>query len=83
MARKAKPQTIEADERRANTTPEMARPKEPVDPDEVLMMLPEPGTAPPPRGPVRDRAFGKLQPPAHGLALIVGLAIGSPEFQRR
>ena len=24
MARKAKPQTIEADERRANTTPEMA-----------------------------------------------------------
>jgi hypothetical protein len=66
-----------------DTTPEMARPKEPVDPDEALMMLPDPGAAPRLRGPVRDRAFGKLQPPTTGLALIVGLAIGSPEFQRR
>ncbi len=65
-----------------DTTPEMARPK-PVDPDEVLMMLPDPAGLGPLRGPARDRAFGKLLPPAKGLALIVGLAIGSPEFQRR
>jgi uncharacterized protein (DUF1800 family) len=65
-----------------DTTPEMARPKEPADPDEAMMMLPEPGGGPPFRGPARDRAFGRLQPPT-GLALIVGLAIGSPEFQRR
>ena len=66
-----------------DTTPEMARPKPPADPDEAMMMLPEPGAGPPVRGPARDRAFGKLQPPTKGLALIVGLAIGSPEFQRR
>jgi uncharacterized protein (DUF1800 family) len=68
-----------------DTTPEMARPKdkEPADPDEVMMMLPDPSGGPPPRGPARDRAFGRLQPPTKGLALIVGLAIGSPEFQRR
>jgi hypothetical protein len=66
-----------------DTTPEMARPKDPVDPDEAMMVLPEPGGGPPVRGPARDRAFGKLQPPTKGLALIVGLAIGSPEFQRR
>ena len=66
-----------------DTTPEMARPKAAVDPDEALLMLPEPGGGPPLRGPARDRAFGKLQPPTKGLALIVGLAIGSPEFQRR
>jgi uncharacterized protein (DUF1800 family) len=65
-----------------DTTPETARPKEPADPDEAMMMLPEPGGGPL-RGPARDRAFGKLQPPVKGLALIVGLAIGSPEFQRR
>jgi uncharacterized protein (DUF1800 family) len=35
-----------------------------------------------PRAPARDRAFGPL-PPAKGLAQVVGLAIGSPEFQRR
>jgi hypothetical protein len=35
-----------------------------------------------PRAPARDRAFGPLAP-AKGLAQIVGLAIGSPEFQRR
>ena len=68
-----------------DTTPEMARPKDkdPLDPDEVMMMLPDPLGGPPQRGPARDRAFGKLQPPTKGLALIVGLAIGSPEFQRR
>jgi uncharacterized protein (DUF1800 family) len=68
-----------------DTTPEMARPKdkEPADPDEVMMMLPDPLGGPPQRGPARDRAFGRLQPPTKGLALIVGLAIGSPEFQRR
>src|ERR1019366_9281448 len=66
-----------------DTTPEMTRPKAPVDPDEVLMMLPDPGARAPLRGPARDRAFGRLQPAASGLALIVGLAIGSPEFQRR
>ena len=66
-----------------DTTPETARPKDPVDPDEAMMMLPDPTGGPPVRGPARDRAFGKLQPPSHGLALIVGLAIGSPEFQRR
>jgi len=66
-----------------DTTAEMARPKDPVDPDEAMMMLPEPGAVPPFRGPARDRAFGRLPQPAHGLALIVGLAIGSPEFQRR
>ncbi len=65
-----------------DTTPEMARPKDPVDPDEAMMMLPDPAGGPP-KGPARDRAFGKLQPPTKGLALIVGLAIGSPEFQRR
>ncbi len=64
-----------------DTTPDMARPK-PADPDEALMMLPDPSGGLP-RGPARDRAFGKLQPPVKGLALIVGLAIGSPEFQRR
>ena len=66
-----------------DSTPEMSRPKAPVDPDEALMMLPDPLGGPPMRGPARDRAFGKLQPPTKGLALIVGLAIGSPEFQRR
>jgi hypothetical protein len=66
-----------------DTTPEKARLKEPVDPDEAMMMLPEPGARPPLRGPARDRTFGRLQPPVKGLALIVGLAIGSPEFQRR
>ena len=66
-----------------DTAPEMARPKAPVDPDEVLMMLSDPGARAPLRGPARDRAFGRLHPPASGLALIVGLAIGSPEFQRR
>ena len=66
-----------------DSTPEMARPKEPVDPDEAMLMLPDPGAGPRVRGPARDRAFGKLQPPMKGLALIVGLAIGSPEFQRR
>ncbi len=68
-----------------DTTPEMAKPKEkePVDPDEAMMMLPDPSGGPPQRGPARDRAFGRLQPPTKGLALIVGLAIGSPEFQRR
>jgi uncharacterized protein (DUF1800 family) len=35
-----------------------------------------------PRAPARDRAFGPLAP-AKGLAQVVGLAIGSPEFQRR
>jgi uncharacterized protein (DUF1800 family) len=64
-----------------DTTPEMAKPKAPADPDEEMMVLPEPGARV--RGPARDRAFGKLQPPTKGLALIVGLAIGSPEFQRR
>jgi hypothetical protein len=68
-----------------DSTPEMssAKPKDPVDPDEALMMLPDPLAGPLGRGPVRDRAFGRLQPPTKGLALIVGLAIGSPEFQRR
>jgi uncharacterized protein (DUF1800 family) len=66
-----------------DTTPAPAKPKEPVDPDEALLMLPDPAGAPAMRGPARDRAFGRLQPPARGLALIVGLAIGSPEFQRR
>jgi uncharacterized protein (DUF1800 family) len=68
-----------------DTTPDMAgaRPKDPVDPDEALMMLPDPLAGPLGRGPARDRAFGRLQPPTKGLALIVGLAIGSPEFQRR
>ena len=66
-----------------DTTPAPAKPKEPVDPDEALLMLPDPANAPAMRGPARDRAFGRLQPPARGLALIVGLAIGSPEFQRR
>ena len=68
-----------------DTTPEMAKPKEkePADPDEAMMMLPDPLGGPPQRGPARDRAFGRLQPPTKGLALIVGLAIGSPEFQRR
>jgi uncharacterized protein (DUF1800 family) len=66
-----------------DSTPEPAKPKEPADPDEAMMMLPEPGLPPQLRGPARDRAFGRLQPPTRGLALIVGLAIGSPEFQRR
>jgi uncharacterized protein (DUF1800 family) len=66
-----------------DTTPAMAAPRVPADSDEAMMMLPEPGAAARIRGPARDRAFGKLQPPAKGLALIVGLAIGSPEFQRR
>jgi uncharacterized protein (DUF1800 family) len=66
-----------------DTTPAMATPKVPADSDEAMMMLPEPGAGARTRGPARDRAFGKLQPPAKGLALIVGLAIGSPEFQRR
>jgi uncharacterized protein (DUF1800 family) len=66
-----------------DTTPETAKSKEPADPDEAMMMLPEPGNGVARRGPARDRAFGRLQPPSHGLALIVGLAIGSPEFQRR
>ncbi len=64
-----------------DTMPEAVRPN-PVDPDEAMMSLPDPGGGPR-RGPARDRAFGKLQPPTRGLALIVGLAIGSPEFQRR
>ncbi len=50
------------------------------DPDET-MMAPEKGGKSQ-RGPLRDRAFGPLAP-AKGLAQIVGLAIGSPEFQRR
>jgi hypothetical protein len=66
-----------------DSTPVMVKPKEPADPDEALLMLPDPANAPQMRGPARDRAFGRLQPPARGLALIVGLAIGSPEFQRR
>jgi hypothetical protein len=66
-----------------DTTPAMATPRVPADSDEAMMMLPEPGAGARTRGPARDRAFGKLQPPAKGLALIVGLAIGSPEFQRR
>jgi uncharacterized protein (DUF1800 family) len=66
-----------------DTTPAMSTPKVPADSDEAMMMLPEPGAGARTRGPARDRAFGKLQPPAKGLALIVGLAIGSPEFQRR
>ena len=66
-----------------DTTPELAAPKVPPDSDEAMMMLPEPGTRTRSGGPARDRAFGKLQPPTKGLALIVGLAIGSPEFQRR
>ena len=66
-----------------DTTPEPAAPKVPPDSDEAMMMLPEPGTRTRNGGPARDRAFGKLQPPTKGLALIVGLAIGSPEFQRR
>jgi hypothetical protein len=66
-----------------DTTPEMAKLKVPADSDEAMMMLPEPGAGARSRGPARDRAFGRLQPPAKGLALIVGLAIGSPEFQRR
>ncbi len=66
-----------------DTTPAMTAPKVPADSDEAMMMLPEPGAGARTRGPARDRAFGKLQPPAKGLALIVGLAIGSPEFQRR
>lgn len=66
-----------------DTTPEVAKPKPPADPDEEMMVLPEPGAGARIRGPARDRAFGKLQPPTKGLALIVGLAIGSPEFQRR
>ena len=66
-----------------DSTPEKPKAREPADPDEAMMMLPDPAAGPPPRGPARDRAFGRLQPPTRGLALIVGLAIGSPEFQRR
>jgi hypothetical protein len=66
-----------------DTTAEPAAPKVPADSDEAMMMLPEPGARARNGGPARDRAFGKLQPPMKGLALIVGLAIGSPEFQRR
>ena len=49
-----------------DTTPEMARPNEPADPDEALLMLPDPGGRPRVRGPARDRAFGRLQPPMKG-----------------
>ena len=66
-----------------DTTPAMAAAERPADADEAMMMLPEPGAGARARGPARDRAFGRLQPPAKGLALIVGLALGSPEFQRR
>ncbi|MBX9928919.1 MAG: DUF1800 domain-containing protein [Gemmatimonadaceae bacterium] len=34
------------------------------------------------RGPLRYRAFGQL-PPLTGVAQVIGLALGSPEFQRR
>ena len=50
------------------------------DPDDPTM-APE-MTSRNPRAPARDRAFGPLAP-AKGLAQLVGLAIGSPEFQRR
>jgi hypothetical protein len=64
-----------------DTTPDMtAKVATPPDPDE-MMLAPEKGLKNQ-RGPLKDRAFGQL-PPAKGLAQIVGLAIGSPEFQRR
>ncbi len=62
-----------------DTTPAMQKPPA-VDPEIAPMMQPPPGGAP--RVQARNRAFGAL-PPVTGLAQIVGLAIGSPEFQRR
>ena len=60
-----------------DTTPGKITPPDPDDPTMAPEMAPRN-----PRGPARDRAFGPLAP-AKGLAQVVGLAIGSPEFQRR
>jgi hypothetical protein len=43
---------------------------------------PGPGQRPPGAGPLAALGFGRL-PELKGLPLLVGLAIGSPEFQRR
>ena len=53
------------------------------DPDSTMMMI-EPPRRPLAggQGPLRNAAFGPL-PRLQGLAELVGLAIGSPEFQRR
>jgi uncharacterized protein (DUF1800 family) len=64
-----------------DTTPGRVMTPDPDDPTMAPEMAPEMATRNP-RAPARDRAFGPLAP-AKGLAQIVGLAIGSPEFQRR
>jgi len=66
-----------------DSTSEMTKSKEPVDPDESADDASRAGRRATVQRSARDRAFGRLQPPVTGLALIVGLAIGSPEFQRR
>jgi uncharacterized protein (DUF1800 family) len=60
-----------------DTTPAKITIPDPDDPAMAPEMAPRN-----PRAPARDRAFGPLAP-AKGLAQVVGLAIGSPEFQRR
>jgi uncharacterized protein (DUF1800 family) len=60
-----------------DTTPGKITTPDPDDPTMAPEMAPRN-----PRAPARDRAFGPLAP-AKGLAQLVGLAIGSPEFQRR
>ena len=60
-----------------DTTPRKITMPDPDDPTMAPEMAPRN-----PRALARDRAFGPLAP-AKGLAQIVGLAIGSPEFQRR
>ena len=60
-----------------DTTPGKITPPDPEDSTMAPEMAPRK-----PRVPVRDRAFGPLAP-AKGLTQVVGLAIGSPEFQRR
>ena len=64
-----------------DTTPGKITTPDPDDPTMAPEMTPE-MTRRNPRAPARDRAFGPLAP-AKGLAQVVGLAIGSPEFQRR